>query len=854
MKKPYFLIKNYVLVLILILTSCIHKETELLEAYTERKPQALDPISSATSVAVYFGANVPDAIKSRITNLMRNSLPKFGNSPCTTGENHIDFYFGNHEKSQISVNEKNSLKSNEGFVIKSTRSSNNSNCLSISVDGRSDVQNDIKASRGVSYGAYAVLQDLGFKFLHPLKAQADGINLDLSRLAKISRQEEPFWKTRAVHLHTMHPLELTNLLNGWGVSGPADSKGWDDMLPYWSMYLEWLTAHKQNGVEWMLLWTPEAGNFNQSELRQSRLKKLTSLAKDWGVDVGVVTPVRFVQQNGWTLLRHHEERKNKPNEERDNINEILTNIDWILQCGFTAIGGELGEGEFSSAPPQNTIQELNAIADHLAQQNPPVPYRVKVHVSKNQVATGYKDPMTQKDINFNYLPLYANSKVGVMPHTVQIYSLNDPAPTYENTDFMDMFRFTKMAATGSVNNTKREVLFYPETAYWVSYDVDVPLFLPVYPYRRVQDLRMLAHDQLAGDMKKKNTSIDGQMIFSSGWDWGYWFNDVITAEAAWNPHMEAINAAQAFQKIITDVFRLNPNETELPILIATIAINQHKLLVQGMVNSKPPSVIEKRTGIAYLAGVDTFDEIPMWTRENLPSSLKTAIPLTQPNKFREDWSFTLPHLLYMNEIKYNSELKPLLSSMSQVFQSDANKMKSFATTKAPFGLSSALQDFVDGTQITANRANFVFNLYEARLAKSKFFNSTATEALYEKLGRILSSTESIAQRRKNSIPMQPEHRALITGWKNNSVNNPTDYHFGYVWTSYNLFYWKREYNKLRWSEADKATCYMNIIQPAEVVGKKDGPVEYIKDFTQLTGYLKSCTTIPVAEPDVNKGW
>jgi hypothetical protein len=27
--------------------------------------------------------------------------------------------------------------------------------------------------------------------------------------------------------------------------------------------------------------------------------------------------------------------------------------------------------------------------------------------------------------------------------------------------------------------------------------------------------------------------IDGQMNFDSGWEWGYWLNDVITARAAW---------------------------------------------------------------------------------------------------------------------------------------------------------------------------------------------------------------------------------------------------------------------------------------------------------------------------------
>lgn len=35
------------------------------------------------------------------------------------------------------------------------------------------------------------------------------------------------------------------------------------------------------------------------------------------------------------------------------------------------------------------------------------------------------------------------------------------------------------------------------------------------------------------DAKKK--TIDGQMVFDSGWEWGYWLHDVIVARASWDP-------------------------------------------------------------------------------------------------------------------------------------------------------------------------------------------------------------------------------------------------------------------------------------------------------------------------------
>jgi hypothetical protein len=470
------------------------------------------------------------------------------------------------------------------------------------------------------------------------------------------------------------------------------------------------------------------------------------------------------------------------------------------------------------------------------------------------VAKGYKDPMTNKDINFNYLPLYADATVGVEPHTVQIYSLKDPAPTYNNKDFTGMYRFIKMAASGLVDGKKREVLFYPETAYWVSYDVDVPLFLPVYPYRRVEDLRLIAKDEISGDMKRTNSRINGQIFFASGWEWGYWFNDVITAEAAWNPHVEAATSSLAFQKIIAEVLRLDETTNELASLLGSIAEHQHELLVEGKVNSRDPSKIEKRTGIAYLAGVESFDEIPMWTREYLPRFLSKSMPLTQPNKFREDWAFK-GNAWYLGERKYNTELRPLLLSMSSVLQSDADKMRGLAASRISDSLNFAVQEFVDGTQMTAYRAQFVFNLYEARLEKAKALKAGSKAVpSYATFDSILKEAKAIAERRKSLSPMKSNHKALITGWNTASVINPTVYHFGYVWSAYNLYYWKREFNKLKGKNGDNETCYMNIVKPSEVVGKTSGPVVDLENFVNKHNIMRSCTVVPESEPDVDQGW
>jgi len=73
------------------------------------------------------------------------------------------------------------------------------------------------------------------------------------------------------------------------------------------------------------------------------------------------------------------------------------------------------------------------------------------------------------------LPHHALPELGVLPHTVQLYTFDDPAPTYGQTNFSSMFEFMFVEA-----QWKRFTLYFGETAYWVNYDVDVPLFLPIY--------------------------------------------------------------------------------------------------------------------------------------------------------------------------------------------------------------------------------------------------------------------------------------------------------------------------------------------------------------------------------------
>jgi hypothetical protein len=65
-----------------------------------------------------------------------------------------------------------------------------------------------------------------------------------------------------------------------------------------------------------------------------------------------------------------------------------------------------------------------------------------VHCSTGQYASD-----TYNRINYNFLPLYADIRLVVMPHTVQLPTFTDPAyDTYGNANFTAMMGFARQAA------------------------------------------------------------------------------------------------------------------------------------------------------------------------------------------------------------------------------------------------------------------------------------------------------------------------------------------------------------------------------------------------------------------------
>jgi hypothetical protein len=676
---------------------------------------------------------------------------------------------------------------------------------------------------GALHGAYALLEELGFAFLHPLAPITPPALA--APTVPVSRSASPRWDKRAMHLHTMHPLELTDVLQGWGKLGPNDAAGWESMLGEWERFLEWSVANGQNGVEWFLLWAESWKEFADSGTRLDRLARLVQLAHDYGVDAGIDAPIAFAQQHSYRLLRDQGDLDAE-------LAQIRARLDWLMQAKFDFIGIEAGTSEFTHPAPDRMLAWMNEVAKHLDEKHGGTRAYIKVHASTGQVAEGYDDPDAPgKPINFNMLPHHADPRLGVLPHTVQHYGLEDPAPTYGNKDFSYIRDFLRKEIG------TRPVVYYPETAYWVSFDVDVPLFLPLYAERRLSDLRLIASDEDGGRTGRganagKGGRMTGQLIFSSGWEWGYWLNDVIAARSSWDPGAASLSGTDAFRQALAPVARaMGPAGAEVVTWLVDVVAAEQALLIEGKVSGKAPADVVMRNGQAYLQGWETWDDV-----SKLAASLPVAsAQMTQPDKLG---LVDMRNPLHGGP-KYTAELDPLLGEMEGRF-ADLAARGDALRGKVPAYARDLFDDMADAMRMTALRAKQVHGLYQY---VDGYWDTPQAQRL-PKLAAArgaLDEASGLVRSREKRYRVAADR---IAGWR----ENPTAYEFTYLWSVRSLHYWWRDEGKA--VDAPVFPCYMNVINPVDVAFGEGIGTDAARLFGDLlsSDQSRGCLAEPTAEP------
>ena len=608
-------------------------------------------------------------------------------------------------------------KLTQQFTIQSSLSDNNIHTILISS----------ASEKGLSNGIYYFLQNkLGFQFYHPKETVVP--DLSSYKLDTFTETITPRFDKIGFHIHAMHPLEITEaLLNENTPNAEQEVK----------TYIDWLCRNGQNYFEFNLLrsinmttWIPY-------------MKPIIEYAHERGIICGADMSFHMIQQRAFQLY------KKFPKSFRKKETQILNNIKLLMQIPWDVWNVEFATTEFTHKDEDKLHQQQKFLFDHLAK------YKVKLtsrkHVVKDENLISNAKSMKTKRTDMD-------SAYALFVHTVMFYGLNDSStPVYRNKDFSHLKNLL------IESKQYRDTWYFPESAYWITFDNSVPMFLTPYLSARLDDI--LYCDALG---------IDGHLTFSSGWEWNYWLIDWSIARWCWKETNQQQQAFEYLQKAITDTSILR-------------FVKQAAALQQQFIKDKQLiKVLTAQTITDEIGGKLNleFHPRPEYAYKYIMNkATKPELAFIQQKYLRVLDSFILAY----QELKSNSAI------------SDTGK------------LSNELVQSLDITALrAAHRKNTLAYLLDYRT--NKLNKSKASNTDY------LVSAKRIREQALSIVKIQEGNYRYSVSTLSAEKKSKTVYDFGYLFPVANLHFWQRE--ELQAKNNKWKFWYQNIWDVLKIIGVK----------------------------------
>ncbi len=601
-------------------------------------------------------------------------------------------------------------------------------------DRRYRLELNTDSPHGLSNALYGLLQEqLGFKFYHvretliptmhewPLK---DGFEM---------KAEAEFDK-RGFHVHTMHPIEMTEPLLD------QDFEGGREII---REYIDWLARNQQNFFEFNLLesvdlkpWLPYA-------------KEMVDYAHERGILIGLDLSLHMIQQKAYMLYR------NKPNSFRSKRAQMERNLEKLFSADWDFLNVEFSTTEYHKGNAKKKYRLQSRLLFLLQEK-----YAAKLLGRKHVVKAINDDIIADEDKAHKDAQKLAEDRDRIMLiHTVMFYGLKDKrAPVYGNENLSGMNDLLLR------EKDKREAWYFPESAYWVTFDVNVPMLLLPYLSERLEDIEYVSQ-----------LNVPGHVTFSSGWEWGYWLVDWSIARWSWSftygNEPENRYPAQYFD----DLFP----EPDLKASFQSLCDLQEDF-------------IKDQELIQYMAGVTITDELPgALNMQFHPRPDHTPKWLTI--KAEEE------------QIEFYSGEAAKLRSFAARNQEQISLLRNVEVLAADVSRSKILSELVDGLEITglraAHRAAVMLGTLDKRSRKLNLDPSSNLDSLLEEAASARSTAQELVDGRR-ALYRYDQH--WLDGWR----RDHTAYKFGYLYTVKNLHFWKREEEQLR--RGKYSPWFMNI--------------------------------------------
>ncbi len=561
---------------------------------------------------------------------------------------------------------------------------------------------------GIAAALYALLQEkLGFRFFHPRKMIVPKWK-DWPLTSNWNWKGKERFLKRGFHLHTMHPIELTEALL-------------DHNFPNGQQmifeYIDWLARNGQNYFEFNLL--------NSIELDEwlPYAKSIVDYAHQRGIIMGIDISLHMIQQKAFMLYR------NVPASFKSKRKQVLENLNGLAKVGWDVYNIELSSTEYTSGNAKRRTKLKQLIVDWATEQNVKIMGRAHV-VKKGEAVLNYQG---EKEVT--------DAERGVMIHTVMFYEIaEEKAPVYGNENLKHMLSLMDK------EQVQRETWYFPESAYWVTFDNSVPMLLLPYLSARLNDILLM-----------EEKGITGHLTFSSGWEWGYWLVDWSIARWSWDYEKE-VHPTDALELLFEDKEVVE-------------AFNE----VLDLQNN----YLKDQELIRYLVAQSVMDEVPkIFSREFHPRP-----------KWRYKDLYRNVDATVLNQLMQEAilPLEELSTASNQVLE----KMATYSVSTNHQVPLDELKDALIVTNLrTKHRQQCLMAMYEHRTAKlTKNKSANENNAL---LKAAAFRQEALAIVKQREAIYAYDLTMLSTQRKGH-----TAYHFGYLFPVSNLHFWKREEEQIK---------------------------------------------------------
>lgn len=594
---------------------------------------------------------------------------------------------------------------------------------------------------GVSFGLYGLLQErLGFKFYHPKRTVIPS-HTRWPLPTSFQWKAMPRFDKKGFHIHTEHPIELTEQLH---------NPDYPNALPDVKKYIDWLARNQQNVMQFYLL----RGIDRERWIRHAG--ELAEYAHRRGILTGVELSLSSLQQRAFQtikLLRFYPSYRK----------QVDATLSWLFRVKWDFVTVDFTMGEY--LPDLGRL--LPSIKEYVVKEITER-YDTKLFYTTHVIAPKEKNPAEMRTPRAGEGASSQRSaesrNTGILIHTVMCYSMTEPhAPVYGNLNLRCMLD------TAIDQNRRQETWYWPESAYWVSFDNSVPLLLLMYLDARLSDI-----------MTMEKVGVGNHLTFTSGWEWGYWLVDWSIARWSWRYIEGGKEAVPEALDLMRDLF---PDRRIYKLWHEALALQNHYLKDANL--------------MPFLAALDPSAEFP-W-------------PFNKPFQPRPPFSYR-----WLLRSASDAEAEEILHGPVALLEEYAGKMNIVVaglkrvSTGNLDGLRGGIQEkdillkeLTRGIEMTALRASHRALTIRALIAKRK---TKAADG--ELTGKFLAEAVSVRERALSLVGAQETIYRYPVGLIARERANFTAYHFGYLYPASNLFFWYREEQQVKNARFDG--LYMNI--------------------------------------------